>query len=233
MTTPVGIVHVAGVAHRDQAGRVVVLGDVGEIEEPFEVPPGRLAPGREPGVVAVDVHGLLVVGDAGVLGTGLGLVQADVGAAECPLGEVDDGRVHDHPVERAGARKREDRHPPLLGRTEPRAVVGPDEDLLGLLRMPLPPFGHPLGVGMEVLGAREDLPEVLGQRVDLVGADEAVEEDPTVLAPGRRLRRQWHVVRSRVHHCSAYVTPSTWPDGWRERSTDSVPRLYVSSAGAT
>jgi hypothetical protein len=51
--------------------------------------------------------------------------------------------------------------------------------------MSLPAFGHSFGVAVKIVGARKDLLEILGQRIDLVGADEAIEEDPTVLAPRR------------------------------------------------
>jgi predicted amidohydrolase YtcJ len=40
---------------------------------------------------------------------------------------------------------------------------------------------------MELVGAREDRVEVVGQRVDLVGAHEALEEDPPVVTPGGNL----------------------------------------------
>ncbi len=48
-----------------------------------------------------------------------------------------------------------------------------------------PPLGHSIGVGVQILGARKNLTEILGQGIDLVGADEAVEQDPPLLAPRR------------------------------------------------
>ena len=41
-------------------------------------------------MVAVEMDGLFVVGDAGVLGAGVSLVEADVVVVERPFGEIDD-----------------------------------------------------------------------------------------------------------------------------------------------
>ena len=108
------------------------------------------------------------------------------------LGEIDDGRVDADPVEGPAARKGERRHPALLRGTETGSLVGPDEGLLRLLRAPLPPLVHALGVGLVLLGAREDLPQVVGEGVDLLRADETFEQDPALVPPGRHLgvRRQ-------------------------------------------
>ena len=171
---------------------VVVFGDVGQIEETLQVPPGRLARRREPRVIAVEVDRLLVVGHAGVLGAGVGLVEADVVVVERPLCEIDDGGMHADPVEGTAAGKGEGGHPALLGGTEPGPFVGPDESLLGLLGTASALLVHALGVGLVLLGAREDLAQVVGQGVDLLGADEALEQDPALVAPRRHLgvRRQ-------------------------------------------
>ena len=74
----------AGVAHRHQMGGSGGRADVGEIQETLHVPPRRPAHGRKPRVVPVGVHGLLVIGDAGVLGRHPGLIDADVDAVERP-----------------------------------------------------------------------------------------------------------------------------------------------------
>ena len=103
------------------------------------------------------------------------------------LGEVDDGGMHADPVERPAAREGEGRHPALLGGAEARPFLGPDEGLLGLLRTAPPMFVDALGVGVMLLGAREDPAQVVGQRVDLLGAHESFEQDPPLLAPGRDL----------------------------------------------
>ena len=50
-------------------------------------------------MVAVEMDRLFVVGDAGVLRAGMGLVEADVVVVERPLGEVDDGGMDAHSVE--------------------------------------------------------------------------------------------------------------------------------------
>src|ERR1700722_10497064 len=133
------------------------------------------------------MDGLFVVGPAGVLGAGVGLVEADVLVVERPLGEIDDGGMHAGPVEGPAAREGEGGHPALLGGAEPRPFVGPDEGLRGLLRSALPAFVGAFGVGLVLLGAREDVPQVLRQRVDLRGADETLQQDPTLIPPGRDL----------------------------------------------
>jgi hypothetical protein len=130
---------------------------------------------------------LLVVGDAGVLGAGVSLVEADVLVAERALGEVDDGGMDADPVERPAAREGEGRHPALLGGAEARPFLGPDEGLLRLLRTAPPLFVHALGVGVMLLGAREDAAQVVGQRIDLLGGDEPLEQDPPCLPPRRDL----------------------------------------------
>jgi len=73
-----------------------------------------LTNGRKPRVVAVCVHGLLVVGQPGVLGAGLGLVETDINGAEGSFGEVDQGRVDAQAIERTGTVKWERPRPLLL-----------------------------------------------------------------------------------------------------------------------
>ena len=97
---------VRGIAHRDQARRVLGLGHVCHVEEPLEIPPRISSHRWKPGMVAVGVHGLLIVGHARVLGGGVDLVEADVAIGECPLGEVDDRRMDAQPVERSLSRER-------------------------------------------------------------------------------------------------------------------------------
>ena len=65
----------------------------------------------------------------------------------------------------------------------PGPVVGPHEHLLGLNRVALPPLGHSVRVCVKLLGSRKDLPEILGYCVDLLGADQALDEDPTFFLP--------------------------------------------------
>jgi hypothetical protein len=47
----------------------------------------------------------------------------------------------------------------------------------------LPPFGHPFWIGVKFFSIREDVLEVLGDGVDLLGSDQAFDQDPTVFAP--------------------------------------------------
>ena len=108
--------------------------------------------------------------------------------SEGALGEVDDGVVDVEPVERPRTGEGEGPHPALLVRPEPRTLVGPDVVLLGLGRPSLPPFGHALGIGVVLLGAGKEQPEILGCGVDLVSADEALEQHPTVFLPGLDFR---------------------------------------------
>ena len=82
-----------------EVGRRVARVHVGEVEERLEVPPGCDVPRREPRVVPVGVHGLLVVGLARVLRRRQRLVEPEIGRLQRAFGEVDDRRVHAQPVE--------------------------------------------------------------------------------------------------------------------------------------
>ena len=105
-------------------------------------------------MVAVGVHRLLVVGKPGVLGRGVGLVEADVVAAERPLGEVDQGGVDAQAVEPTRPGEGEGPHPLLLCGAEPRAFGRPLVGLLGQERVSPPPLQLALGVGEVLLDAR-------------------------------------------------------------------------------
>jgi hypothetical protein len=72
----------------------------------------------------------------------------------------------------------------LLG-TKSRTLVGPHEHLLGFDRVALPPLGHPVWISMELLDTREDLPQVPGHCVDLLGAHQSLNQDPTLFSPRR------------------------------------------------
>jgi hypothetical protein len=122
----------------------------------------------------------------------VGLVEAYVGRLEGTLGKVDDGVVDVEPVERPRAGEGEGPHPTLLIGPEPRTLVGPDVVLPGFGRPALPPFGHALGIGVVLLRAGKEQPEILRCGIDLGRADEALEQHPTVLLPGLDFRIGGH-----------------------------------------
>jgi hypothetical protein len=96
-------------------------------------------------VVPVGVHGLLVVDDAGVLGRDRGLVNADIGRPESPLGEIDDSGVDDETIERTSTGKREQALPAVLLGAETGAFIRPDE-VIARCGWPAEPAGR-LAVG--------------------------------------------------------------------------------------
>ncbi len=161
--------------------------DVGEVEERLQIPPGRPGARRQPGVVAVGVHGLLVVGQAGVLGCSVGLVEPEVGSSERPLGEVDQRGMYAQPAEYALAREGGMLPTSGAGPAEPRTVLGPLEFLSRIGTRSAPAPGHLHRRGVIFLGGGEGQAQVRRCAVDLVAVDEAVEEHPPVVTPGLEL----------------------------------------------
>ncbi len=182
-------------------------------------------------MISIGVHRLFVVREPGVLGGELRLIQPQVNRLQRVRREVDDRRVHAQPVQRARSREREFAPPPVLLRTEPGTCRRPRVRLAGCRRPAQPLLRHTVGIGVVLLGRREHLPQIALGRVDLVDADEAVEEHPTVVMPRRDLRVErppcthrasafhihrlsdpWRSQRARVNS-SASRTPSTRSSG--------------------
>ena len=174
-------------ADRDHASRVGGLGDVAHVEEPFEVPPRCSAYSGQPRMVLIGVHRLLVVGEAGVLGTRMNLVEAYVRGTERTLGEINHRRVDAYTVQASFTGERECLGPEMLLGPEARALVGPDKILLRLRRPAFPPLCHAFRVRLVLVIGREDLLQVLVRRIDLFGGDEAVEQHPTIGLPALHL----------------------------------------------
>ena len=88
-------------------------------------------------------------------------------------------------VERGGTAQGElVTRPPVLLRSEARAAGRPGVDLGLDGGAAEPPLGLALGIGVVRLGRREEPGQVGGRGVDLVGADQPLEDDPTVRPPG-------------------------------------------------
>ena len=202
--------------------------DIGEEEEALDVVPGRPGERGEPRVVPVGVHGLFVVGEAGVLGRRLRLVDADVGRRQRALREVDDRRVHGETVERGGAGQWELARPAVLLGTEARTVRRPRVDLVFGCGTAEPPLGLALGVGVVRLGRREEAGQVGGDRgVDLVGRDEALEDDPAVVTPGFDL----FVTRETGSHAQHDTARGYCPVPARSRASRATRRASWSGTG--
>ncbi len=107
-------------------------------------------------------------------------------------------------------------HPSLLVRPEPRTVIRPEVLLLRSDRAALPSFGHALRIGVVFLGARKEQLEIFARSVDLVRADQAVEQHPPVFAPGLdlsvsgQLRGQGSVLSTEMRAKGPCSSP-----GWR------------------
>jgi len=146
------------------------------------VPPGRGADGRQPRVVPVGVHGLLVIGEALVLGRHRGLVQPEVGGAQGPGREIHDGRVDEQTVESPGPGKRELPDPAVLLVPETGTVRWPRE-LVDRGRTSEASLGLPFGISVVLLGPRELQVKVVHSGVDLLSGDKTLQEDPPVFTP--------------------------------------------------
>ena len=174
-----------GITPPHEVGRRGSVVDVGEIEERLEVPPRRAARCGEPRVVPIGVHRLLVVRLAGELGRGVRLVEAQLGGVERTLGKVDDRGMHAQPVERARSGKREVALPHVLFRTKAGTPLGPRVRGARRWRPAQPAFALAGGVGVVLLRRRVRLGEVGDGRVDLVGRNETLDQNPAVVAPRR------------------------------------------------